>query len=91
MLDKEIKDDFLVNNCTTATHVLLLHKPNGLLNGETDDEVIQRKKVHISIAWVLVHSRLDFWTKEKALHLWINQFLPKFNPAIFTSDQLLRM
>jgi len=57
---------------------------------ETDEEAIQRKKARITISRVMVHNHLHFWIKEKALHLWIEQFLPKFSPTIFTPDQLQR-
>jgi len=74
-----------------ATHFLLHHNPNGLPDVETDEEAIQRKKARITIAQVMVHNRHKFWIKEQALHLWIEQFLPKFSPAIFTPpDQLIK-
>jgi len=33
----------------------------GLANSETDEEAIQRKKAHFTIARVMVHNHLDFW------------------------------
>ena len=56
-----------------AAHFLLHHNPVSLPNGETDKEAIQRKEARITIARVMVHNRLDFWIKEKGLHLWIEQ------------------
>jgi len=81
-LEKEMMDDLLVNDRTNATHFLLLHKLSGLPNGEADEEAIQRKKARIAVTQVLVHSKLNVWIKEKALRLWIDQFLPKFSPYI---------
>jgi len=89
-LDKEMTDNLIATGGrANGTHFLLLHKPTGLPNGETDKKAIQRKQACITIARVMVHNHLDFWIKEKALHLWIEQFLPKFSPTIFMPDQLL--
>jgi len=87
-------DDLIANGWAHATHILILHKPTGLSNqsnGETDKEAIQYKKAHITFAWVMVHNHHEFWIKEKALRLWIAQFLPQFSPVIFTPDQLRHM
>jgi len=91
-LDKEITDHLIaVGGRANATHYMLSHNPNGLSNGDTDEETIQRKKARITIARVMVHSRQQEWIKVKALNLWIETFLPKFSPAIFTPDQLIKM
>jgi len=71
-LDKEMMDNLNVTCCrANATHFLLLHTPTGLPNSGTYKEAIQRKKVIITIAKVMVYNRLDFWTEENALHFWI--------------------
>ena len=91
-LDKEMTDNLIATGSrANATQFLLRHNPNGLSNGETDKEAIQRKKAHITIARVMVHNCQKFWIKEKALHMWIQQFLSKFSPVIFTQDQIIRM
>jgi len=91
-LDKEITDHLIaVGGRANATHYMLSHNPNGLSNGDTDEETIQRKKARITIARVMVHSRQKEWIKVKALNLWIETFLPKFSLAIFTPDQLIKM
>jgi len=82
-------DNLIAKGQANATH--FLHKTTILPQGEADKEAIQQKKACITISPVLVHNRLDFWIKEKAPHLWIEQFLPKFSPVIFTPDQLLCM
>jgi len=63
----------------------------GLPNGDTDKEIIQRKKPRVTIARVMVHNPQKDWIKKKALNLWIKEFLPKLSPAIFTPDQLIKM
>jgi len=91
-LDKEITDHLIaVGNRANATHFMLCHNPNGLPNGDTDEETIRRKKARITIARVMVHNRQKEWIKKKALNLWIEEFLPKFSPAIFTPDQLIKI
>ena len=89
-LDKEITDH-LISVGDNATHYMRRHNPNGLPNGDTDEETIQRKKARITIARVMAHNRQKEWIKKKALNLWIEEFLPKFSPAIFTPDQLVKM
>ena len=91
-LDKEITDHLIaVGGRANATHYMLSHNPNGLSNGDTDEETIQRKKARITIARTMVHNHHEEWIKVKALNLWIDTFLPKFSPAIFTPDQLIKM
>jgi len=91
-LDKEKTDDLIATGGrANVTHFLLRYNPNGLSNGKADEDAIQRKKARIAIVRVMVHNRQKFWIKEKAFHLWIEQFLPKFSPAIFTPDQLIKM
>jgi len=81
----------VIGSWANVTHFPLRHNPNGLPNGETDKDAIQRKKARVTIAPVVVHNRQKVWIKEKALHVWIEQFLPKFSPAIFTPEQLTKM
>jgi len=91
-LDKKITDHLItVGDRANATHFMLRHNPNGLPNGDTDEETIQRKKARVTIAQVMVHNRQKEWIKKKALNLWIEEFLSKFSPAIFTPDQLIKM
>jgi len=91
-LDKEIADHLIaVGGRANAAHCRLSHNPNGLSNGDEDEETIQRKKARIAIARVMVHNRQEEWIKVKALNLWIETCLPKFSPAIFTPDQLVKM
>jgi len=86
-LEKEMTVHLIaIGNRANATHFLLCHNPNGLPNGDMDEETIQRKKAHLAIARVMVHNRQKEWIKKKALNLWIEEFLPKFSPAIFTVD-----
>jgi len=84
-LDKEMMDHLIVvgnRNRANATHFMLRHNPNGLPNGDTDKETIQCKKACVAIARVMVHNCQKEWIKKKALNLWIEEFLPKFSPAI---------
>jgi len=91
-LDKEITDHLIVvGDRANATHFMLRHNPNGLPNGDTNKETIQRKKARIAVARVMVHNRQKEWIKKKVLNLWIAEFLLKFSPDIFTPDQLVKM
>jgi len=91
-LDKEIADHLIaVGDRANAAHSMLRHNPNGLPNGDADEETIQRKKARITVAQVMVHNCQKEWIKKKALNLWIEDFLPKFSRAIFTPDQLIKM
>jgi len=91
-LDKEITDhQMAVGNRANATHFMIHHNHNGLPNGDTDKDTIQRKKARITIARVMVHNRQKDWIKKKALNLWVEEFLPKFSPSTFTPDQLIKM
>jgi len=91
-LDKEITDHLIaVGDRANATHFMLRHNPNGLPNGDTDEETIQCKKARVTVAQVMVHNRQKEWIKKKALNLWIEEFFPKFSPVIFTPDQLVKM
>ena len=40
-VNKEMTDDLIAQGQANSTHFILLHKPTGLLNGETDKEAIQ--------------------------------------------------
>jgi len=92
LLDKEMTADVIAaGSRSNATHFPLRYNPNGLPNAETDKNAIQHKKARVTISRVMVHNHQKVWIKEKALHMWIEQFLPKFSPAIFTPDQLTRM
>ena len=89
-MEQEVIDDLIANGRANATHFCLTHNPAGA-GGWTDKECIHRKKARFTISRVLVRSRYSFDIKKDALFLWINNFLPKVDPAVFNPDELQKL
>jgi hypothetical protein len=79
-LHKAVMEDLMTNGKENATHFILAH------NKDRADymEVVYEKLVIFTISRVLFKSKYAFWIKEKALHKWIDDFLPLYDRVVFT-------
>jgi len=82
-MEQEILDNLITYGRANATHWCLCHNPAGV-NGLSDKACIHLQKARFTIARVIVKSKCSIDIKEKALLLWINKFLPKYNKVIFS-------
>ena len=93
LMDKEVIDDLIEYGRADATHEVLLHHHTGHPSGQTDKQLIHRKKAEFTIARTLYRARFQFNTSvtKHAIMLWIENFLPMFDSEIFNDDELNRL
>ena len=84
-MDKELRRELLRKGRAGAEHICLPTLP---VNNWVDEEnEIHSRLARYTIARVLVHNRHGEYIKAKAIHAWIDNFLPTVDHYLFDEDK----